>query len=243
MAESQYHREDVGPIGYTYSFSASFSGGGFFSSSATWETVALAASSLLGDVMVVTATATSPPAPPTPTAVPASDSLDLTLVFGPVDGSLTLEWNDDQIPDFSSGVTRAAGVVDVTFTNPDVGGGAWSYGITFRQSEEETFHAVYLTSAGVWGHFARGGSVGAESDLGSGNVAINTGAGERNRLTVVFGPVAGILRVNGETVAELDLSLAAAQEAGDIRVMAGLFGADVLNGAETGFSGFTIWSP
>ena len=44
--EREYYREGIGPVAYTYSFSISFSGGGFFSSSRVDESLALVASSL-----------------------------------------------------------------------------------------------------------------------------------------------------------------------------------------------------
>jgi hypothetical protein len=46
LAEHQYYREGAGPLGYTYKFSMSFSGGSFSSSTSSEETVALLASSL-----------------------------------------------------------------------------------------------------------------------------------------------------------------------------------------------------
>ena len=49
LAESQYYREGAGPLGYTYRFSMSFTGGSFSSSTSSVETVALVASSLQGD--------------------------------------------------------------------------------------------------------------------------------------------------------------------------------------------------
>ena len=47
--ERQLFRDQVGPFGYTYRRSASFSGGGFFSSNSVTESVAVIAGSLLGD--------------------------------------------------------------------------------------------------------------------------------------------------------------------------------------------------
>lgn len=122
LSEAQFYRDEIGPAGYSYRRSASFSGGGFFSSSSSEETVALIASSRRGDLAVPFAT----PTPlPTPTSVPTPNPT-LNVVFGPQDGSLVLESIDNQIPDFKAGVNLATGVVDVTFVNPDVGGGDWS---------------------------------------------------------------------------------------------------------------------
>ncbi len=49
FSEREYYRPGVGAVGYYYQLSASFSGGGFFSSSQFEENVALVASSLRGD--------------------------------------------------------------------------------------------------------------------------------------------------------------------------------------------------
>ena len=48
-SESEYYRAGVGPLAYSFDFSTSFSGGGFFSSSTTKERLALIAASLRGD--------------------------------------------------------------------------------------------------------------------------------------------------------------------------------------------------
>ncbi len=239
LSEIQFYRDEVGPLGYSYRYSASFSGGGFFSSSGSEERVALVASSLRGDVPTPDPTPTPPSTPtPEPTQPP-----DLTQIFGSQDGVLILNADDNQIPDFKAGVNLVAGVVDVTFVNPNVGGGDWSYGITFRHSSEETFHAVYVTSGGQWQHFARGGSPESQITPGLGTVQLNLGVGEENRLTVLFGLTEGSLWLNGDLVAELDLTLIAAQVAGDVRVIAGVVSTDVYNDAESKFYDLTIYTP
>lgn len=243
QSETQYYRAGVGPLGYTYRYSASFSGGGFFSSSSTEETVMLVASSLRGDDPIASATPTPSPVP-TATATPdPQDFIDsLDVVFGPESGFLILSPNNNQIPDFSSGVNISSGAAEVIFENPNVTG-SWSYGITFRHSTEETFHAVYVTSAGRWGHFARGGSVNSERELGKGSVSLNSGAGAENDLLVLFGPAGGQFYVNSDLVAELDIPSSYATAPGDVRLFAGLFATDTLSGAESRYREFTIVAP
>ena len=236
ISETQYYRNEVGPLGYSYRFSASFSGGNFFSSNSSEEHVALVRSSLRGDVATPDPTPTPTPAPtPTPTAAPTLD-----VVFGPSDGVLVLTSVDNQIPDLEAGVNLATGVIDVTFVNPNVGDSNWSYGVTFRHSGEETFHAVYVTGGGQWEHFARGGSAESQVSPGRGTVSLNLGVGEENRLTVLFSETVGGFWVNGELIAELDLSLSDARLAGDVRVMAGILNTDVYNGAASEFYDLTI---
>lgn len=239
ISETQYFRNGVGPLGYNFRSSASFSGGGFFSSSTSEENVALVASSLRGDVIEPTPTLGRPPrlgATPTP-------EIDLDVVFGPQDGTLILTNIDDQIPDFKTGVNIAVGVVDVTFVNPDAGGGNWSYGITFRHSDEETFHAIYVTSDGLWQHFSRGGSVESQISSDPGSVTLNLGVGAENRLFVAFEQDAAAFFVNGELVGELDLSTSNARVAGDVRVIAGVLNTDTYNGAESEFFDLTVLAP
>ena len=62
--ESEYYRKGVGALAYSFDFSASFSGGGFFSSSTTKERLGLVATSLRGDT-----------APPAKSDEPAAGSL------------------------------------------------------------------------------------------------------------------------------------------------------------------------
>lgn len=238
VTENQYFREGIGPLGYNYRFSASFSGGGFFSSNSSEETVAVISTSLRGDVIEPTPTALPPTA--TPTVQPA---IELDALFGPQDGSLTLTSFNNEIPDFATGVDLAVGVVDVTFVNPDVGGGDWSYGITFRHSEEETFHAVYVTSNGQWQHFSRGGTAESQISTNLGSVSLNTGAGAENTLFVAFNFDEAGFFVNGELVAELDLSTTNARVSGDVRVIAGVLSTDIYNGAESEFFDLTVLAP
>ena len=233
VSELQYYRDGVGPLGYVYQYSASFSGGGFFSSSSSQESVALVASSLRGDDAADSVLSTATPEPP---------GSDLTLIFGPESGSLRLNSSTNEIPDFKTGVEVAHGVVEVTFANPDVGGPNWSYGVTFRHSEEETFHAVYVSGDGRWGHFAREGSAQSEVSLGQGPVALNRGPGDENHLMVSFGPTSGELYINGEFISELDLSVGEARAAGDVRAMTGVLATDVFNGAQTLFRHLTVRS-
>ena len=134
--------------------------------SAVQERVALIASSFTGD----NAGDFGKPTPVPPTSTPEPSPTPVVLgdpIFGPVNGSLQLESTANQIPEFESGVNIDAGVADAIFENPNVSG-KWSHGFVFRNSAEETFHAVFINSDGEWGHFARGGSLGNQPTLALG---------------------------------------------------------------------------
>ena len=238
--ETEHYRPGVGPFAYTFNYSATFSGGGYTTSFQTGERLALVASSLMGDEPGDFGKPTpTPPPTPAPTAIVLGDP-----IYGPVDGSLKLDPGSTQIPEFTSGVNIDAGIVDVTFENPDVSG-KWSHGIMFRNAAEETFHMVYITSNGDWGHFARGGSLGSQVVLAAGRFDVNTTAGGRTRLTVWFGILGdkteGVFLINSEAVSALDLSLPAALGPGDAVAVSGLFPSDEFNGATTFFTDFTVY--
>ncbi|MDP6823104.1 MAG: hypothetical protein QF554_07400 [Dehalococcoidia bacterium] len=236
--ENEYYRAGIGPVAYQFRNSVSFDG--MENTFSTTEWVALVASSLRGDAAAPTPT----PVPPSPTPVPPPEPPDtsgLLPLFGPVDGNLRLDPRSRQIPDFSSGLSLDRAIVQVEFTNPDISGGRWSHGITFRQSEEEVFHAVYFTGIGDWGHFVRTGTLASEIDLDSGTVPNNRTSGAANVLTLVFDRTEGQLFLNDEFVADLDLSAPGALGPGDIRVMSGLLASDFLDGSQSAYSGFSVF--
>ena len=238
FTENEYYRPGIGPVAYQFRNSQSFDG--LESSFSTTEWVALTASSLRGDTAAPTAT----PVPPTATPVPPPEPPDVSRLlplFGPVDGNLRLDPRANQIPDFSTGLNLDRAIVQVDFTTPSVLGGQWSQGVTFRQSEEEVFHAIYITGAGTWGHFVRSGTLASEVDLDGGSESLVRTASGTNTLTIVFEGSEGQLFLNDEFVADLDLSASGVRDPGDVRVMSGLRGSDVMDGSQSAYSDFTVY--
>jgi hypothetical protein len=164
----------------------------------------------------------------------------LVPLFGPVDGGLPLDPSSGQIPDFSSGLSLDRAIVRVDFTNPDISDERWSYGLTFRQSDEETFHAVYFTGDGTWGHFTRTGIFSSEVDMANGAFSFDIAAGETNKLALIFEGTEGQLLINGEFVATLVLNTPGALGPGDIRVMSGLLATDLMDGSLSEYSDFIV---
>lgn len=241
--ESEYFRPGVGPLGYEFSYAMSFSGGNFASSFRTEERVALVASSFLGDEKGNFGEPT--PIPPTSTPEPSPTPVVFAdPIYGPANGSLALLSPDGQIPEFEANVNIDAGLIDVTFENPNVSG-TWSHGIFFRNPTEETFHAVFINSDGGWGHFARGGSFRSQRTLGIGDFEFDKSPGGTNKLTVwfgVLGPITtGYFQINDQDVARLDLSYASALGPGNVSVVSGIFPSDDFSGGTTYFTDFTIY--
>ncbi len=236
--EHEYYRAGVGPVAYQFRNNVSFDG--MENTFSTTEWVALVASSLRGDAAAPTPT----PVPPSPTPVPPPvppDTSGLLPLFGPHEGSLRLDPRLNQIPDLSTGLSLDRGIVHVDFITPGVSGGRWSQGLTFRQSEEEVFHAVYIKGDGTWGHFVRSGSLSSEVDMAGGAVSFDRTAGGNNTLTIVFDGSKGQLFLNGEFLAELDLGAPAVRDPGDIRVMSGLLGSDLMDGSRSAYTDFAVY--
>ena len=135
-------------------------------------------------------------------------------------------------------------IAEATFANPyapDDDGG-WDYGVGFRSDPDQSniFHAVVLSNMGMWEHIRRDGG-GAESDeRREGMAPLSSAAGERNRVLIIVAGGAGALYVNGEFVAELDLS--GGPPSGEIWLGTGTYTGNQRDGAKTRYDGLRVWS-
>ena len=135
--------------------------------------------------------------------------------FGPVSGTLDQDPSDGFIPTFDSQIDVADFVADVTFTMPHgITGKTWSSGFLVRRSDRRTGHVVVIHKSGRWSHYLRhAGPADYLLDQVGFSASIRTGENERNHVRVIASGSAGWLFVNGDYIAELDLS-----GAGGIRV-------------------------
>ena len=148
--------------------------------------------------------------------------------------------NDGFIKQFEMRTDVTDFIAAATFTNPYPRSvGSWDYGIGFRDSGLNSFHAVVVTSDGQWEHFVReGGATSAYEE--SGRVSLNLAAGAANDLWLMAVGGTGLLYVNGTLVAELDLS--DGPSGGDVWVGTGIYEGDEIDGYVTEYEEFSVWS-
>ncbi|MFW6070067.1 MAG: serine/threonine protein kinase [bacterium] len=161
-------------------------------------------------------------------------------IFGPSSGSL-LHVSDGFIKADIAEVNVADFVVEAVFYNPYAATtGNWDIGYTFRQAEINDQYRLTVESNGEW---SLSEWIGDESNfINDGSLSnLNLGDGDSNRLTVYASGPLGYFFVNGEFVAELDLS--ARVSAGDVTIATSMFTGDEIEGEETGYEEFTIWAP
>ena len=126
-----------------------------------------------------------------------------------------------------------------TFTNPATDVGPWDYGFVFRESGQNVFSAVYVDSDGEWNHLlGTGGRQPAFTR--SGDLRLNTGAGERNALVLLAIGDVGLFYVNGVLVQELELSEGEAD--GAVAVASGFSEGARTPGQTVGYAGFAVWA-
>ena len=188
------------------------------------------------------AEANAPPTPtptltPTPTPVPAPVGS-----FGPVDGSIEHRPDDGFIDDHETFTSLADGIIEARFFNPySPQTGNWSSGFLFRwtpSSPGNMFHTVVITQVGWWYHYLRTGDSN-DQPIGTGfSAAIATGAYGSNHIRVIAIGGEGVLFVNGEFVATLDLS--GLTNTGDVSAVAGYFTGDGVAGKSTQFEDFIV---
>ena len=159
--------------------------------------------------------------------------------FGPASGSLEHDPSDGFLPVFDSGMNVADFVADSTFTTPhDTPDRTWSSGFLLRR-EGLRGHVVVIHSSGRWFHYLRtGGPGGYRLDQVGFSDSIRTGLDEENHVRVIASRSVGWLFVNGEFIAELDLS--EVLESGSVTLTGAFFTSDELPGLSTQYSNFTV---
>jgi hypothetical protein len=182
-------------------------------------------------------TATQTPTP-VPTATPVSTGTGVQ--FGPVDGNLDHNPDSGFIPTYSSGVALRNAVVEATFVPPHYDTRPWSSGFMLRRPGVNEQHIVVIISTGYWYHYIREGTTASETVSSGYSPHIATSQGKTNHIRVIALEDVGWLFINGNYIAELDLS--GGPEAGDVMVIGSWWANHTYAGETTGFSGFTVRS-
>ncbi len=192
------------------------------------------------------ATPTARAAGPMATATAAARAA--VRAFGPLDG--TLDHNEGpRIPTQAAGVTLRDFVAEARFYNryplaglqKDVGD--WDYGFFFRETgDNQQYHLGIRSGPGApqWGLELWDGGTHEVVSVGSLWGKLHTSPDGSNRVRVIARGGSGILLLNDDYLASLDLSRKLAP--GDVRVATGLGPANKIGGKATRYEGFTVWS-
>ena len=159
---------------------------------------------------------------------------EATRMYGPGSGSL-LQGN--YIRFNYSGVHLRDLIVEATFYNPYpvTSTDKWDYGFFFRDEYANNQLRLAILSNKMWELYD-----GQAGYLVGGNVNnLNTGADQSNSIKLWCDGNKGWLFVNGDFVAELDLS--SRMTTGDVGVAEGMFTGDSVPGKYTQYDNFFVW--
>ena len=180
---------------------------------------------------------------PTAVATVTPSSAGDAVHFGPVDGKLDHDPDSGFIPTHHSGVELRNAVVEATFVPPHYDTRPWSSGFIFRRASGLEQHAIVISNNGYWYHGLREGTTNAETLEYQYSRYINTSyfsQGGTNHVRVIALEDVGWLFINGNYIAELDLSRG--PETGDAVVIGAWFRGHAYAVETTGFIGFTVRS-
>ena len=134
-------------------------------------------------------------------------------------------------------------IVRATFVNPySASSGSWDYGFVIRDrgtGSSSSFIDVVVTSRGRWEVSWRQGSNSQSQDIADGTLGrFDTSASGRNELWLAALGERGLLFVNDEFMAMLDLS--DVDGPGDVAVITGAFTGNEVSGAVTRYEEFLV---
>ena len=160
--------------------------------------------------------------------------------FGPTDGTIVHDPDDNTIAVHNSGVTLANAVFEARFHNPyPTTEGIWSSGFLFRNSKFDEFQLVVITGNGNWYQYLRSGDVATQQLRGESFVDIDTSPSGSNHLRVIMLEDEGWFFINGNLAGELDLSMW--DKAGAIMAIGSWFSGSEIAGKATSFEDFNVW--
>lgn len=169
----------------------------------------------------------------------AASETQATRSFGPRNGVLTHIDNSSIQADYAD-LNLKNFIVEATFINPyGPMNGSWDYGFVFRYIDNE-FYTLYVKSNGQWN---------LDSVLDGDWMVVSSGSlpgllllgnDQTNKIRLMCINDRGWLYINDEFISELDLS--SHTTSGDVAVATGILKGDEVEGEETRYLGFTIWS-
>jgi len=185
---------------------------------------------------------TLPTATRTPSLVPTATPVSTVtgVQFGPVNGNLDHDPDSSFVPSYSSGVALRNAVVEATFVPPHYDTRPWSSGFIFRRQGSREEHIIAISNNGYWDHRLREGTAASEDVAFGYSPHISTSQGSINHVRVIALEDAGWLFINGNYIAELDLSRG--PETGYVEVIGSWFKGTQHAGETTGFERFTVRS-
>ena len=138
-------------------------------------------------------------------------------------------------------VNRRDFMTEAVFFNPyPTEQGKWDYGFLFRDEGGNRQYRLILNADKTWELYNRTGT--GDGDLINRGDVVNfdTSASGSNWVRLICDGDKGLLYVNGDFVAELDLS--ARTNGGDVAVATGMHAGHEIKGEATRYEGFTVWA-
>lgn len=149
---------------------------------------------------------------------------------------------DDYIEVDFAGVSYKNFIAEATFENPySPSTGSWDYGFLFRNSGGNDQFRLSIHSDKTWKLTDRSGDSSEVIDSGSISPSVlRTSIGTTNKIRLICNNDQGWLYINDKFIAELDLS--SRTNSGAVGIVTGFYNGDVIDGEETRYTGFTVWS-
>ena len=188
-----------------------------------------------GELEVATGIFTNSEVPGYSTRVSNVRAWELSVLYGPQDGSLTKD--SDFISTHRASVDISFAYASAEFRTPD-DPDKWSAGLMFRKEEENDYLIFHVSSSGLWRVAHATYSGGDWQDLeGSYSDEIDIKHPTLNRLEILFIGGVAIVYVNGRELGTADIS--SITTSGDVRVAYGIYKGDDPSTAR--FEEFTVW--
>ncbi|NPV55804.1 MAG: hypothetical protein HPY76_03900, partial [Anaerolineae bacterium] len=147
--------------------------------------------------------------------------------------------DDSAIEEFEADVDLDNFIATGVFVNPyDFSFHTFDVGFLFRYTSGEQQYRMIISGNGKWGLMQNDGSADGTWIANDTAGNFNSGAGQRNRITLVALYDIGWLYINDNLTAELDLS--GRRQSGDISIATGIYTNDEVVGYATAFEDFTV---